>query len=191
MIRAFAAVKIDCTPPLRRIVGRLSRMGRALKPVSPNGLHVTLKFFGDVEWNSTAGISRVLEEIASPFAPFTLQVRGLGAFPRPERPSVVWAGLADAEPLIELAGRLEPEFENLGFPAERRPFHPHLTLARVKSRPPDELFAMLTELAAAEFGSARVDAVELLQSEVRADGPVYTTLCRVELAGSSENATGE
>jgi 2'-5' RNA ligase len=178
MIRAFIAAKIDCTPLLRRIVGQLTRMGRAVKAVGPDSLHVTVKFFGDIEPDAVVDISRVLIESAALVDPCTARIVGLGAFPRAERPSVVWAALENAGSLVRLAELLESRLRPLGFTAERRAFHPHVTLARIKMKPPDDMFAMLSEHASTDFGTAVIDAVELLQSELGPDGPKYTTLER-------------
>lgn len=184
VVRAFIAVKVDCTPLLRRVLGQLNRMGRAVKSVSPDALHVTLKFFGDIELDETVEISRLLSEAASTASTCEVRLAGLGTFPRPDRPSVVWVGLQQAEPLIALAGDLEARLRPLGYIAERRPFHPHLTLARVKFKPPDELFKLMNEHQATEFGTAVIDAAELLQSELGPEGSKYTTLARVQFGGA-------
>ncbi len=106
----------------------------------------------------------------------------LGAFPRAERPSVVWAGFESADSLVRLAEQLESRLRPLGFTADRRAFHPHVTLARIKMRPPEDFFAMLKEHPATDFGTATIDAAELLQSELGPEGPKYTTLARVTLS---------
>lgn len=180
MVRAFIAVKVECTPLLRRVIGRLTRMGKAIKAVSPDALHVTLKFFGDVEMEETAEIARLLSDAASTVSPCEVRLVGLGVFPRPDRPSVVWAGLSDADALVALATELGARLRPLGYVAERRPFHPHLTLARVKFKPPDDLFELLREHEQTEFGTVTIDSAELLRSDLGPQGPKYSTLARVE-----------
>jgi len=179
-LRAFIAVRIAPPPPLRKIVLRLSQLGRAVRSVSPNAMHVTLKFLGDTSAESIPHVANVLNAATATASPMTVRLKGVGVFPRLDRPSVVWAGMEDAEPLIELARVLEAGLSPFGFEAERRPFQPHLTLARVKFKPPPELFELLDELAATDFGSVTIDAAELLQSEPRPDGPLYTTLATCE-----------
>jgi 2'-5' RNA ligase len=78
-------------------------------------------------------------------------------------------------------GALEKSLEPLGFAREGRAFHPHVTLARIRSRPPAELGALLREQAAREFGSVTIDAVELIQSELGPRGSRYTTLATARL----------
>lgn len=182
-IRAFIAAKLPAGAALREVVSHLGAMGRAVKPVAADNLHVTLKFLGHVASAQTAEISRVVRAVAEPVAPFQVRIVGLGAFPHALRPSVIWAGLEGAEPLVNIAEGLEAELEPLGFAREKRPFHAHLTLARVKFRPPDDLAALLDEHAATEFGTASIASVELYQSELERDGPRYTVLASAELNG--------
>jgi 2'-5' RNA ligase len=180
-IRAFIAVQLAAPRALRSVVSTLAAMGGPVKAVSDDDLHVTLKFLGDTDPNQVADISRLVTTAAAGHSAFEARIVGLGAFPTPHRPSVVWAGLVGAEPLIAIAGALETSLEPLGFSRERRPFQPHLTLARVRSRPPAELGVLLREQASREFGTARVDAVELMQSQLGPKGSRYTKLATAKL----------
>lgn len=180
-VRCFIAAKIPATPPLRNTLSALEEMGRAVKPVSADNLHVTLKFFGDVPREQTAVIGRTLQEVTAPVEAFDVTLKGLGAFPHPGRPSVIWAGIDAAEPLVRLAANLEVRFASQGFIRERRPFHPHLTLARIKARPPESLKTLLQQYETKEFGTAPIDHLDLYESELRREGPVYTVLARGEL----------
>lgn len=182
-VRAFIAAKAPCTSDLKPVLRDLGAMGRALKAVSADHLHVTLKFLGDVSLERTVGVGRALAEAARGVSAIDAKLRGVGAFPHAGRPSVIWAGLVGAEPLLELSGRLEALLEQQGFAREARAFHPHVTLARVKSRPPDELQALLKRHADSPFGAAPLRSIELYQSELRPQGPRYTVLARVEFQG--------
>jgi len=183
-IRAFVAVRIPPPAALRPVLAELAAMGRPLKAVRPDDLHVTLKFLGDTDPRSIPDVARSVAEAAGAPAPFEIELAGLGVFPNPARPTVVWAGIRRAEPLVELACELETRLEPLGFAPERRAFVPHLTLARVKSRPPAELGALLERHRETVFGAAMIDAVLLLQSELRPEGPHYTALATSELTPS-------
>jgi 2'-5' RNA ligase len=175
-IRCFIAVKIPRLDPLRRVLKELAGMGRAIKAVDPDNLHVTLKFLGDTEVELVPNVRSLMESAAAVCEPCVLTVGGLGAFPHAERPNVVWAGLAGAETLAALAGDLETGLEPHGFARENRPFVPHLTLARVKAKPPDSLRDLLARHAKTQFGTAAIDQVELIRSELGADGSRYTVL---------------
>ncbi len=161
-----------------------------LKAVSPDNLHVTLKFLGDVALQRTAEVSRTLVEAAAGEPAFSAELRGLGAFPSAGRPSVVWAGLMGADALVRLAERLEASLELQGFARESRAFHPHLTLARVKGRPPAGLRTLLERHAATSFGTVGIASVELYQSELRREGAKYTLLASVRLeSGAGDTAS--
>lgn len=180
-LRTFIAVRIRATRPLRDVLDQLKTFGRSLKTVYPDNLHATLKFLGDTDPAAISEIGRTLEQAVAGVSPFELRMTGLGAFPDEKRPRVVWAGLERAEPLVALAAELETRLEPLGFPAEGRPFKPHLTLARLRGRPPEGLPALLAEHPATDFGTMSIDSIELYQSDLGTHGPKYTPLLSAEL----------
>lgn len=181
-IRTFVAVKLPTLPTLRPVLQSLAAMNWPVVAVSPDEMHVTLKFLGDTPSNLRDAIQQQVAQMATGQSPFVLRVEGVGAFPNADRPAVLWAGLKHAEPLVTLAERLETALEPLGFARELRPYHPHLTLARIKGRPPRELFDLLRRHAETLFGTVEVHAVEFLRSDPRQrDGTRYTTLSSCEL----------
>jgi len=185
-LRAFIAVKIPSTPLLRKVLKRLETMGRSVKPVSADKLHVTLKFLGDTDPKMISEISNALSESAAGEPTIDLQIIGLGAFPRIQRPSVIWAGLEDGETMVRIADSLEEKLQRLGFPKEQRKFQPHLTLARIRSKPPEELAELINENQRTEFGVVSVESVKLFQSELESHGPRYTVLASVDLQEMSD-----
>lgn len=102
----------------------------------PTGIHLTLKFLGEVPIRSVDGIRSAMDEASSGCQPFRLYVEGLGCFPTGARPRVIWAGIRRNAALMDLQKRLEDALERYGFPKERRPFSPHLTLGRVRNGVP-------------------------------------------------------
>ncbi|HEX4071327.1 MAG TPA: RNA 2',3'-cyclic phosphodiesterase [Planctomycetaceae bacterium] len=183
LIRCFIAIRIPGFDPLRRVLKELAQMGRALKAVEPGNLHVTLKFLGDTDVNRISQIGSLVEQVAQSRQPCVVKVAGLGVFPHLERPNVVWAGLEGAETLAAIAADLETGLEEFGFAREYRPFVPHLTLARVKARPPESLRPLLSRHAKTDFGTATIDQVELIRSELGPEGSKYTVLTSVPLRG--------
>ena len=155
-----------------------------MKWLPPGGIHVTLKFLGEVEEGRQSELAHALGEAVTGARAVTLVVSGAGAFPDPLRPRVLWAGIAP-DPAIELlADRVERVFDRLGFPTEARAFRPHLTLGRVArhARPRD-----FTGMAAALEGLrveavAVVDGVELVKSVLRPDGAAYERVHRERLS---------
>lgn len=143
--------------------------------VEPDGLHLTLKFLGEVAADRESRIAQQLDEIVAGAKPFPMEVGGFGAFPTPARPRVLWVGCEAAPPLELLQHRVEREMDALGFPLEGRPFHPHVTIGRVRkdARPRDlaGLEPVLEDLSVHEM--VTVDAVALMQSTLRPHGARY------------------
>ncbi len=179
--RAFIAVNIPPLPSLHRLNGHLTRLGRGVKPVPPALMHLTLRFIGDMDEQLTEPVLGAIRSAAAETSPLTLYLHGLGAFPGRQRPSVIWAGIAPPEPVTELAGAIARGLEPLGLPPERRPFTPHLTVARVRSRPPAALGALMDRFAGQSWGEVRITAIDLMKSTLTPRGPVYQSLGQVPL----------
>ncbi len=156
--------------------------------VRPEAIHLTLKFLGQVGEQGLERVRRVIGDAARDHHPFTLELTTLGAFPDMQRPRVVWVGVEEPEgELARLQAALERGLRRLGFEAERRPFHPHLTLGRVrKSATPAQVAKLGGALAgwrSGVAGSFQVDAVTLFRSDLHPEGAVYTSLGRYPLEG--------
>ena len=179
-LRTFFAVAIPCPPALRPVIRSLGEMGDAIKPVSSDGLHITLKFLGETPAEQVSELTDILQQVIAEYPPFDFDLVGLGAFPRVERPEVVWAGVETGEKLIELASRLEERVEKLGYRKERRAFTPHLTLARVRRKPSPLLSELFDKHASTRFGKVKIERTTLFQSELTPTGAVYSVLAFAE-----------
>jgi 2'-5' RNA ligase len=191
MLRTFIAVKIAETVELRRLHARLAQLGDRFRPVALDNLHVTLKFLGDTSSAQVPEVAAIAKRVVEDRPAMLVRLSGVGAFPNARRPSVVWVGLQDSETLGKIAGDLNRELALLGFAPEERAFQPHLTLLRIRTRPPDDLFALLTEEATAEYGTVLIDAVEYLQSELTPLGSRYSRLATFQLGGSGVKGVEE
>ncbi len=147
------------------------------------GIHLTLKFLGDVEAASVNGIGERIREIASKRNPVPLVVRSIGVFPSLKRPRVLWSVVeGDVEALSRIQVELEEALEIIGFPRESRPFRPHLTLGRFRdydslNREPLKLHKLAIHEGHADDGlSFSVDSVSLISSELHRSGSIYTPL---------------
>ncbi len=150
---------------------------------NPEAIHLTLKFFGNIE---ESRIDPILKSIEGPIRnahPFSLKVRGVGAFPHLKNPRVIWIGLVDErEALTTLQKQIEIYLEKIGFQPEDRPFHPHLTLGRMKSsRGKEELAGRMEGYREEAFGDFEVERVVLFKSDLRPSGPIYTSLRELRL----------
>jgi 2'-5' RNA ligase len=188
-IRSFIAIELpgEVKRELVRLQDELRLGSRtSVRWVDTNNIHLTLKFLGDIDENITGRITAILEEAASGTSPFRLEIGGLGVFPNPRRVQVVWVGLSgDIEKLGQLQKRIESGLVPLGFAAESRSFTPHLTLGRVRDRAtPEERqdLGRLIEGMRFESGAGlKVDAVNLMKSQLTREGPIYSRLSSVEL----------
>ncbi len=182
MLRTFIAIKVEASQALRRVLRTLGEMGRPVRPLDPNALHLTLRFLGQIDEAQVPGIVGAVEAAVETEAPFTMCIRGMGAFADSRRPSIIWADLEQPEPLYRIVGCLNDRLEVLGIGKDNRPWRAHLTLARVKSAPPAELRNLLKSHGATPFATKVVDAVELIGSDLRPSGPQYTVLASVVLS---------
>ena len=143
------------------------------------GLHLTLKFLGDIARNQVEPIVEVLHNIAQQHPPFHLVAQGVGVFPHVRRPRVVWVGLT-GDGVVALREAIDTALMPLDFPPEERAFTPILTLGRVRSpRGWDRVVALLKEHEHRYFGECTIDSMTLYQSDRRPDGAVYTPLASV------------
>ena len=180
-IRAFLAIdpSEEVLRSIADIQGILKRNIRgSISWVRPEGIHLTLKFFGDIGREHLLSIAEVVTVHAAATPPLNLFVQGLGVFPAPRRPRVLWIGVGgDTERLIALQKAVDQGLETCGFRKEERPFQAHLTLARIKS--PQGLAGiekMLTEKGSEGAGAFKARSVTLFQSELTPKGAIYTVL---------------
>lgn len=146
-----------------------------MKPVN---IHLSLKFLGDVEETREPELRTALQQAAgdrSEPRPLALQISGFGVFPDYHRPHVLWAGVTPEPGLELLQHGVERAFAPLGFPTEARAFRPHVTLARSARDAKPRDFAGLEELLVGiDFDeTVTVAEVDLMQSTLKPDGPVY------------------
>lgn len=153
----------------------LRERGLPLKWVRPAGIHLTLKFLGEVADERQPELVAALGRAAAGARALTLVLSGFGVFPDFRRPRVIWVGVAPEPALELLQHHVEQQFAPLGFATEARPFRPHITLGRAgrEARPRD--FAGLDgELGRLEFtATVVVESVDLMQSTLQPDGAVY------------------
>jgi 2'-5' RNA ligase len=146
------------------------------------GIHLTLAFLGMVEPARVPEIASRLRAATSGASPFTVEVTGAGMFPSVSRPQVLWVGIGgdDRSRLLELAGRVAEQLRQAGFEPEKRAFHPHLTVGRVRRPPrPMEQRALrewLAEWRERAYGRLPVSGISLMRSQLSTGPPTYTQL---------------
>lgn len=175
--RSFIAVDISGEQVVQRILAlqrELLRTGADLKPVEPENLHITLIFLGEQPKGNLDEIARRMGQISA--RRFTMELRGVGAFPNEANPRVIWIGVGKGrDELISLAKAVRASAS--GFAQEDEEFTPHLTVARVKGpRNKDELGEFVKAHKFDVFGAVEVAEVKLKKSTLTPRGPIYTDL---------------
>jgi 2'-5' RNA ligase len=183
MIRAFVATEIPRFDELESLLSRLRKSGARLSLPRSEGMHVTLKFLGDVGEDSVDEIIGLLKRSVSGFTPFEAKVAGTGAFPNLRNPRVFWVGLEDGGFLGRIAGSIDEGLSTMGFAKESRPFTPHITIARVKaSSGVEKATGILSEFEKTQFGTCLVKDIRLKKSTLTPNGSIYEDLGVISLA---------
>jgi RNA 2',3'-cyclic 3'-phosphodiesterase len=177
-MRLFVATDIpeDVAAAVATLVARLRPTCRGARWARIEGLHVTLKFIGEIPAEKVGAIVSALKDVT--FAkPIALTFRGLGFFPNERRPRVLWAGIDAGPELAALAASVEAALIPTGVPREDRAFSPHLTLARFDSpRGFDRLHAMIHPAGPFAFGSTIANEFHLYQTVLKRGGAEYTRM---------------
>jgi RNA 2',3'-cyclic 3'-phosphodiesterase len=177
-VRVFVALDVPeaIRAALAEVSARLKKICPAARWVRLEGVHITLKFIGEVPQEKLDHIRQALGELPN-FAPAKVCFAGLGFFPSARRPRVFWAGVQGGSTLTELASAIEMKLEPLGIAPEKRAFHAHLTLARFESSQGSQtLTAAVEALGSPEFGAEIFTEFHLYQSVLKRSGAEYTRL---------------
>lgn len=186
MIRTFIAVNLalSVAEEIAKVQARLQQIEADIRWVRVKGMHLTLKFLGDIDPRQVAPILDTLHAALREQAALHVTARGLGGFPNLKRPRVIWAGLS-GDGLKELRDHVEAALVRLDFPpqaSQERRFTPHITLGRVRSqRGWNRVLPLIRQSERADFGHSTVDTVTVYQSDLQPGGAVYTPLGSVSL----------
>ncbi len=190
MIRTFIAIDVDDSirDMLGAIIRRMAQELPSINWVDPKGIHLTLAFLGNLTDEYLVEAKQAAEAAAPRVAPFEIRLSHLGIFDTLLRPRVIWMGIDEPSGALQQLHRtLNRELERRGFAVEKRPFSPHLTLARIKvPLKPDErqsLQYLLKETKLASSSPYRVTQLSVMKSELLRSGARYTHLDDYALGG--------
>ncbi len=192
-MRAFIAIGIPAE--IRDRLGALSAELRGREPgvswVKPEAMHLTLRFLGEIADRQVEEISAALGRVTAGLAPFAVRLAGVGVFPGITAPRVLFAGVdLGKDDLVNLAGAVEGAVRQAGCQAERKPFHPHVTVGRVRQGRHLRNSDWWPGMAPADgFGSFEVRSVDLIRSDLLPDGPRYSSLAACPLGGRQDQAS--
>ncbi len=145
-------------------------------------LHITLKFLGEVERERVASLARAAQATARAVAPFSLAIEGTGVFPPRGLPRVLWVGITDeSRQLSRLQQQLEDECARENFPREKRAFHPHLTVARLRSPDGARRLAEIHTAQAFPQMTFAVNKLLVVRSTLGPGGSRYSTIAESNL----------
>lgn len=189
MKRTFIAIPVRAGRNLRNTHTKLRNelKNEKIKWVDADHFHVTLFFLGDTTEEQTDQVHRMLQSLVARYQSFTIRLQGLGVFKNINKPRVLWAGIYNYEPMQEIKQAIDEEMSRIGFEPDKRPFVPHLTLARIKwIDDRDTLRALLEEHREEEWQSVDIGEVIYFESKLTQSGPIYTPLGRYSLAPSHQ-----
>ena len=185
-LRLFSAIEL---PP--EVRARAAGFIKALREAAPDTraswdreekLHLTLKFFGDVEESKVEQLTAALNRAAARINSFQLNLRGTGVFPPSGLPRVLWLGAVDSSGRLDkLHNQIEEECAHIGFARERKQFHPHLTIARLRRPEGARRLSALHKAMEFETEAFPVKEIVLIKSELLPQGSRYTKLSSHEL----------
>ena len=181
LLRAFIAIEVPekIRQGLGRIQQKLQVSGLKVRWTHAQGMHLTLKFLGDIRREVVPEAARIMREASAGVGRLELTVGGLGSFPKNGPPRIVWVGVSgDIEPLAALAERLEEDARQLGAKGEDRRYVPHLTLGRIQDVP-DDFARTLAEMGDPVLGTFQAEGLTLFMSELTPEGSIYTVLDHV------------
>ena len=170
MIRLFAAVEVPPEIGEDLLPAQKGLEGARWRPLE--ALHVTLRFFGEVHESTAADLDTELARITAP--PFELALEGAGSFGEGHKARAIWAGVAESEPLRQLAAKTETAARRAGLEPENRRYKPHVTLAYLKRADPQQAAAWVSQHGLLKTAPFRVTWFGLWSSTLSPSGSVYT-----------------
>ncbi len=173
-MRTFVAIEISNGDIINSIKKFQAEININAKAVEPKNFHFTLQFLGEISEEISQKIIQALHKIE--FSSFSVNLKGVGAFPKSKSPRVVWVGTDNdgGNMLIQLSKKVEKALEPLGFFSDK-PFKPHLTIFRIKKKIGD-ITNELNSQKTIDFGMQEVTSLKLKKSELTPNGPIYSDL---------------
>ena len=182
-VRAFLAIDLDddLKPKINTIIRQLKQTDAKIKYVELHNLHLTLKFFGDIDTNGLDLLENAIANVLADFNPFNIKIKGCGAFPNTSHIKVIWVGIDEDSIIRQLHDMLDMEFVKLGFDKDRR-FSTHLTIGRMKSpKNKNKVKSIIEEFEEVEIGEMEVSKISLKKSTLTPSGPIYEDITVFEL----------
>lgn len=183
--RAFVAVPVPPEAALAALADELAATRADLHVTDPARHHLTLSFPGDVPDDATPALAHALDAACAGEPAFDLHLHGVGAFPKPDRPRVVWAGARPEPALVRIEQNVRARLKDAGQLGDDKPFKVHLTLARMRTpRGQPEVAAFVRRNAERPLPSIPVREVRLYRSTLDPRGARYDVMHETRLGGA-------
>ena len=182
-IRSFLAIELDeeLVPKILDVQKEFKKTNANIKYVPSENMHFTLKFFGNIDLDMAEDIASAVEKVIKNYSSFDLNIKKCGCFPNKNVIKVLWLGLEEGSPIVNLQKDLDREFRKLGFKKEKN-FISHLTIGRVKSpKNKKEIRNTIEKLEDIEIGQFAVSKICLKKSTLTSQGPIYENIKVFEL----------
>lgn len=179
-MRTFVAVEISESEIIKNISDfQKNYLKINARPIESQNLHFTIQFIGEISEKDVDLIKKTLCQIK--FLPFDIVLKGIGAFPKPSFPRIIWIGTDEkgGNKLRELAQRIQKELGEIGFRADK-PFEPHITIFRIKNKI-GNITKELEKFRDKEFGLQKINEIKFKKSELTPQGPNYSDLQVIKL----------
>lgn len=174
-IRAFLAIDLDdeTKAKINIISKEFKKINANIKFVDLYNIHLTLKFFGDIDVNGIKILEKKIANVLDNFSPFNVKIKGCGAFPNNNKIKVIWVGIENDINIKKLHDALDDEFEKLGFDKDKK-FSSHLTIGRMKSaKGKNKVKSTIETLNDINITSINVKKITLKKSTLTSKGPIY------------------
>lgn len=187
-MRTFIAIELpeEIKDGIAELQEQLKSSSADVKWVSPQNIHLTLKFLGEIDEKRLEEINKVIHDAVSSKAAFHLSIYFIGAFPKIDSPRVIWLGIDSGDKETkEIAKSMEEELRKIGFPEEDRPFSSHITLGRTRSGLNRQKLVQSLKSMEGKVGEKKLEfdvtKVTLFKSTLTQKGPIYEALKETHL----------
>lgn len=189
MLRTFVAIDFPevILRKIREIIEyfKTQTPTNALKWITPENLHLTVKFLGNIREDKLDQVKALLPDAVQEHSSFIFEIEGLGMYPDKHHPRVIWLGVTENTGLTEIHTALDRAFAVVGVDPDKRRFTPHITIARVNRRAESEtvraIGESLSQFKVDSLGQIKVEEIVLYKSELTSNGPIYIPLTSTAL----------
>jgi 2'-5' RNA ligase len=189
LVRSFVAIELPevVKKGIAEIKSQYSDM-EGVSWIKPEGAHLTIKFLGEIGMDVVDGLACALEPVMEKVKPFKMKIEDAGVFPNPSKPRVLWLGVKEEKNLKQIHLKVDEEARKVGISKEEKNYHPHITIARIKSdEPPHKLKEFLKEFKGKTLWSdVEVKSIVIYKSILRSDGAEYEKLYEIPLLGGEK-----